>query len=96
MLRSKWFFLMILFLAGSAIFLFFGRSSVNSWKIVNFPPLGNRYTKLAKKIDSVLVPDILKGVLGDSSLMADGIHPNARGYMVMAERISKTVRPYLQ
>ena len=58
-------------------------------------PAGNRYAETAEKTGSLLVPDILKGILGDSALMADGIHPNAQGYAVMAERIADILRSYL-
>ncbi len=30
------------------------------------------------------------------SLMADGIHPNGEGYRIMAERVAKTLKPYLR
>ncbi len=59
-------------------------------------PVEKRYFETAKRTGSVLIPDILKGVLGNSSLMADRIHPNAEGYRIMAERIAKAMRPYLR
>ena len=48
-------------------------------------PVGKRYFEAAKNTGSVLIPDVLKGILGKPELMADGIHPNAAGYRVMAE-----------
>jgi len=59
-------------------------------------PVGKRYFEAAKNTGSVLVPDVLKDILGKPELMADGIHPNAAGYRTMAERISKAMAPYLR
>ncbi len=59
-------------------------------------PLGNRYLETAEATGAVLVPDILGDILGKGSLMADGIHPNGEGYRIMAERVAKTLKPYLR
>lgn len=59
-------------------------------------PVGKRYFEAAKNTGSVLVPDVLKDILGKPELMADGIHPNAAGYRIMAERIAKAMAPYLR
>ena len=59
-------------------------------------PLGKRYLETARTTGALLVPDILKDILGKGSLMADGIHPNGEGYRIMAERVAKTLKPYLR
>jgi lysophospholipase L1-like esterase len=46
------------------------------------------YEKVAKEEGCLLIPRTLKGILTDPSLKSDEIHPNARGYDLMAERIA--------
>ncbi len=54
------------------------------------------YGALADRTSAGLVPDILGGVWGRQNLMADGIHPNDRGYQVMADRIEPALREMLE
>lgn len=58
--------------------------------------LEQRYKKLAKEKGAVLIPNIMEGILGDQSLMADFLHPNAQGYKVMAETFLRVLKPLLQ
>jgi len=48
---------------------------------------------LAKKYDATYVPDILEGVIGDQSLKFDDLHPNARGYQKIAEKLTPIIAP---
>ena len=57
---------------------------------------GDRYADLARRTSSGLVPDVLAGVLGHPDLMADQIHPNDKGYGVMADRIEPVLRDVLK
>lgn len=61
--------------------------------------VSDRYAKPFKKLAAekkvLLIPNILKGVLGSPSLMSDYIHPNDEGYKAIARRIEETVRPLL-
>lgn len=50
------------------------------------------YKRVAKSDGCLLIPDLLHGILTEPSLKSDEIHPNARGYDLMAERISGPVR----
>jgi lysophospholipase L1-like esterase len=50
------------------------------------------YEALAARTSAALVPDILGGVWGRQHLMSDGIHPNDRGYEIMADRIEPVLR----
>jgi len=68
------------------------------------PNYGEKYTKefvemfssLAKKHRLTQVPFLLEGVAGDSKLnLADGIHPNEKGHVVMAENIFKVIKDFL-
>jgi acyl-CoA thioesterase-1 len=45
------------------------------------------YEDLSKKYGTVYVPDVLDGVFLKPELMADGIHPNDKGYTIIAERL---------
>ncbi|MBW3672257.1 MAG: arylesterase [Acidobacteria bacterium] len=57
-----------------------------------FPSLnanyGAMYERVAEEEGVLFIPDMLDGILGDPSLKSDSIHPNARGYEIMAERVS--------
>jgi len=57
---------------------------------------GNGYENLAHRTASGLVPDVLAGILGHADLMADQIHPNDRGYRMMADRIEPALRAVLK
>jgi acyl-CoA thioesterase-1 len=54
------------------------------------------YEALADRTAAALVPDVLGGILGRRDLMADGIHPNDRGYALMADRIEPALRPLVR
>ena len=53
---------------------------------------GRAYEELASRTSSALVRDILDGIFGRQALMSDGIHPNDRGYEVMADRIEPALK----
>jgi len=57
---------------------------------------GHRYKDVARRTASELVPDILGGVLGHPDLMADQIHPNDRGYQMIADRIEPALRDMMK
>jgi lysophospholipase L1-like esterase len=46
------------------------------------------YERIAEEEGCLLVEGTLKGILTDPKLRSDQIHPNARGYALMAERIA--------
>ncbi len=54
------------------------------------------FDDLARRTSSGLVPEILAGILGHPDLMADPIHPNDRGYQMMADRIEPALRDLLK
>lgn len=56
---------------------------------------GPVYARVARRRGAVLVPDLLGGVLGSPSLMADPIHPNAAGYRVVASKVETALREIL-
>ena len=63
-------------------------------------PLNDKYRepaeKIAKKYKAAFVPDTLDGILGHPDLMSDQVHPNAKGYKIMADRISPAVKKALR
>ncbi|HEX3583544.1 MAG TPA: arylesterase [Thermoanaerobaculia bacterium] len=46
------------------------------------------YKRVAKDKGCLLVPNVLSGILTHPELKSDEIHPNARGYQMMADRIA--------
>ena len=66
---------------------------------LSFPILdrgyGTAYEETAEATGSVLVPDILDDIMGRDELMSDPIHPNGKGYAVMAQRFYEACKPYL-
>lgn len=46
------------------------------------------FKKLAKEKGTLLVPEIMEGIIGETSLMSDEIHPNDAGYLKMADKIA--------
>ncbi len=58
-------------------------------------PYLSGFKRLARQKKTLLIPNILKGIIGNPELMSDPIHPNARGYAVMAKRIYGGIKPYL-
>lgn len=55
------------------------------------------YPAIAKKKGVELLPFLLEGVAGDSSLnLADQIHPNAQGQVIIADHVYKALQPQLK
>jgi lysophospholipase L1-like esterase len=57
---------------------------------------GRAFDALAARTRAAIVPDILGGILGRRELMADGLHPNDRGYAMMATRIEPVIRNLME
>lgn len=55
----------------------------------------SEYKSLAEKTGSLYVENVLKGIIGDSRLMDDSIHPNQKGYAIIAHRVAEVLAPYL-
>ena len=53
------------------------------------------YQKLAAETGALLIPDILEGLIGNEEFMSDTIHPNARGYKIMAQKFYTIIKPYI-
>ena len=57
---------------------------------------GKMYEGLASNDGCLLIPNLLSGILTDSSLKSDEIHPNAKGYALIAERVAGPVRKLIR
>lgn len=53
------------------------------------------YRKMAKEKGAVFVEGILEGVFGKSALMSDQIHPNSKGYEMIADKMYQQIKDYL-
>jgi lysophospholipase L1-like esterase len=56
----------------------------------------SRFEDLAREENTSFVPDILHGIVGHDDLMADTIHPNDKGNVIMADRIEPVLRKMLR
>ena len=57
---------------------------------------GPIFAETAKKFDALYIPRVMKGILINSSLRSDPIHPNRDGYRLIAERIAEKIKPLLR
>jgi acyl-CoA thioesterase-1 len=56
----------------------------------------NGFREIAKKYHAAVLWNAEEGIAGNSSLMADEVHPNAAGYKILANRIAETLKEMLQ
>jgi acyl-CoA thioesterase I len=56
----------------------------------------SEFEDLARRNGAWLVPDILNGIIGQGELMSDTIHPNSKGYEIMADRIEPVLREVIR
>jgi lysophospholipase L1-like esterase len=53
------------------------------------------FEQTARQSGALYIPGVMKGILSDSSLRSDPIHPNGAGYRLIAERIAAEIKPLL-
>jgi lysophospholipase L1-like esterase len=53
------------------------------------------FAEIAHEKSAIFIPSILSGVITNPNLKSDFIHPNADGYKIIAQRIYRTILPYL-
>ena len=58
-------------------------------------PFAKPFKQIAKKYGATYVDDMLADILTTPGLTADPIHPNSKGYKIMADRILKVLKPLL-
>ncbi len=56
---------------------------------------GDAYKVLSREAGAVLIPNVYSGLLGREYLMSDPIHPNDKGYQIIAERVYAAIKDYL-
>jgi len=54
------------------------------------------YTSVAKDEGCLLIPRMLRGIITDPNLKSDEVHPNGRGYEIMAERVAGPCRKLIR
>ena len=65
-----------------------------------FPSLGPSYAGMYERVaddeECLLIPDLMEGILNNQSMKSDEIHPNARGYDLMAERVGPPLKKLIE
>jgi len=56
---------------------------------------GEMYREVCIETQALLIPNIYDGIIGHKNLMNDPIHPNGRGYTLMAQKFYRAMQPYL-
>ncbi len=54
------------------------------------------FLELQQRYSLRLIEDIWSGIWGDSTLMSDALHPNGKGYQLMADHYLQALMPVLQ
>lgn len=55
----------------------------------------DRFAKLAKEHKSLYVPNVIDGLIGNSTYMSDAIHPNDKGYAKIANKVLPVLKKAL-
>lgn len=58
-------------------------------------PYKEEFKKLAKKRQTLYIPSVLDGLIGEEELMSDEVHPNDKGYKILAKKILPVLRKAL-
>ena len=56
---------------------------------------GEGYEQLCKETGAILISNIFDGIMGNTQLMSDSIHPNDAGYTKVARQFYEALKPYL-
>lgn len=59
-------------------------------------PYKERFEALSKRYQTAYVPDVMLTILKDKSLLSDEIHPNDKGYEIIADTLYDTVKRVLE
>lgn len=54
------------------------------------------FAKIAREKSVIFLPKLLYGIMTNSRLKSDFLHPNAEGYKIIAERIYRGIIPYIR
>jgi acyl-CoA thioesterase I len=53
------------------------------------------FRRLSEKHGVILIPNLLGGIITEPDLKSDPIHPNGKGYNIIAHRVYRSITPYL-
>jgi len=56
---------------------------------------GSQYKRLSRKYQTIFTEPALSGIITNPQLKSDFFHPNADGYKLIAQRIYRSIIPYL-
>ncbi|MCG2714618.1 MAG: hypothetical protein L6308_07275, partial [Candidatus Omnitrophica bacterium] len=54
------------------------------------------FKKLANQKKVIFIPEVLNKIITNPAMKSDFLHPNARGYKIVAKRIYQAVSPYIK
>lgn len=50
---------------------------------------------LARKYRCIFIPNIMEDILGNKELCSDSIHPNDKGYEIIAEKVYRYIKHFI-
>ena len=56
---------------------------------------GKEFRRLSRRYGVIFIPNLLDGIITNPDLKSDWIHPNGKGYKIIAYRIYRGIIPYL-
>ncbi len=56
----------------------------------------SNFKELAKEKKVGFVPNVLDGLIGNSTLMSDAVHPNDQGYLLIAQKVEPQIKRILE
>lgn len=59
-------------------------------------PYKNKFEELAEKYDAIYIPQFLKSIMAKRDLMSDSIHPNDKGYQIVAQNIYDGIKEIIK
>lgn len=52
--------------------------------------------KIAKEKNTIFIPGLLSGIITNPELKSDFLHPNVKGYNIIAQRVHQAILPYIK
>jgi len=59
------------------------------------PEYGPMFRSLSRTHKTIYIPNLLNGIYDNVNMKSDIFHPNASGYQIIAQRVYRTILPYL-
>lgn len=84
---------------GEIFDVFHAKGMMVAYTAIDPPVIGDNWAmaiqQLCKQKGVLYIPAFMKGLWGNSDLMLDKIHPNAKGHAIMAKRVQERIATYL-